>query len=604
MYKAAFGPRYPLPPKVASPSWQVTEPPNLDSYATSPKYEHKAGTSSTETQDDDSVGALRQPGFTDLEKNGPESVTTHHGEIANLHEPSTAPSALSVTPLPTISRRSESTVVDTAVKWSDVVALGSKALQLKNTSSAPEGKAVSKSLTQPENTSSDSQGISISESKAENTPGVVVSFSILHAMMKVTDIFDVLMLNCPDFLTLFSLVVSCKSAERTFQDHSQGIIKAMLERMPEELQHMTVALIAFNNSPTRNPNSIKWLMQTWLTIEPMPVMDQFANPLHTLRNLARVFSAIDLFTDVIANNCVDNLKDYKTVVASRNGLDYRTVTQWSNKHPLLDQTEWSDIPDDTEWEVADLPDDVQEIDHPLSEREKYRIKRALLRYELFCSLFRLRPDKYFDTRHHPHRYNHIPDASVRRVFLDEQRLFFQKYVNPWEVGEMANITQFVFDVVRNSFFHKYKSMRYDEAYKSWYTPYYNKHHGKNRHDDHEVVVDEFHNHIVWYTSQGLSTIRGIYEDRKEEYNTLTEKYGSPRYQIADFFLPFAKIAQRGPQAVTNPSPPSWVPRHEWRDTPGMELPSKGWIDKNPADDDPYWGEKWMRKIGYFIWDRD
>ena len=504
VYKAAFGPRYPLPPKVASPSSRVTEPLDLESYATNPRSEPDAGTRSAEPPEDDSLGAPQQPGSTDLEKSSSDSVATHHGETASHHEPSTGPSAVSVTPLPAIWRRSDSTVVKTAVKWSDVVALGSKALQPKNTSSTPKGKRVSESMIQPENTSSDSQGSCVSESKAEVTPGVVVSFSVLHAMMKVTDIIDVLMLNCPDFSTLFSLVVSCKTAKRTFEDHSQGIIKAMLERMPEELQHMTVALIAFNNSRTRNPRSIKWLMKTWLTIEPMPVMDQFANPIQTLRLLARVFSAIDLFTDVIANNCVENLKDYKTVVASRNGLNYRTVTEWSNKHPLLNQTEWSDVPDDTEWDVADLPDEVEEVNHPLTKREKYRIKRALLRYELFCSLFHLRPDRYFDTRHHPHRHQHVPDASVRRVFLDEQRLFFQQYVNPWEIGEMADITQFVFDVVRHAFFHKYNSLRYDE----------------------------------------------------------------------------------------------------WRDTPGMEMPSKGWIEKNPADDDAYWGEKWMRKIGHFIWDRD
>lgn len=41
----------------------------------------------------------------------------------------------------------------------------------------------------------------------------------------------------------------------------------------------------------------------------------------------------------------------------------------------------------------------------------------------------------------------------------------------------------------------------------------------------------------------------------------------------------------------------------------MELPSKGWLGTKPViDGDPentaYWGEKWMRKIGYYIWDRD
>lgn len=560
-----------MPPKVASPSWEVTEPLNLDSYAINARDEHDAGTRYAESSDGDNLGGPRQPDGTIFRKSGSKRAAKHLEELeqtATILELNVTLSAVSTTP------------------------------------SDSKDSRISDSETQPRTTSSNSQGGQVSGSKAENTSRVVVSFNILHAMMTVADIFDTLMLNCPDFSTLLSLVISCKAAKRAFEDHSQGIIRSMLKRMPEELQHLTVALTAFNDPQTRNSVSIEQLMQNWLSVEPMPVMDHFANPLQTLRKLARIFSAIDLFTDVIANNCVHNLKDYRTVVASRIGLSYRIVTQWSNKHPLLDQTEWSDIPDDTEWETGDLPDEVEEFTHPLSDREKYRIKRALLRYEIFCSLFHLRPDEYLDTRQNPHRHQDIPEASLRRVFLDEQRIFFQQYVNPWEIGEMAVITQFVFDVVRNAYFYKYKSMRYDDAYKSWYTPYYNRGHGENRHNDHEEVVDEFHNHIVWYTSQGLSMVRGIYEDRKEGYQKLIEKYGNPRYRMTDFFLPFAKIAQRRWQAVGSLSPPSWIPRHEWRDAPGMELPSKGWLDKNPADDEAYWGEKWMRKIGYFIWDRE
>lgn len=568
LYESAFGPRSPLPPKVASPSWELTESLNLDSYATNPKAKHDTGTRSTESFDDDDSRAPRQPDAAKYGKNELERATEHFEETATPHGTKATPTAVSTT-----------------------------------LNDSRDGQ-VSESKVQPRTTSSNSQGGQASGSKAENTTRTVEPFSILHAMMTVTDIFDILMLSCPDFSTLFSLVVSCKTAKKAFEDHSQGVIKAMLKRLPDELQHLTVALIAFNKFRARNPMSIRQLMQTWLSIDPMPVMDQFANPVQTLRKLAHVFTTIDLFTDVIATNCVDNIKDYKTVVASRIGLHYGAVTQWSNKHPLLNQTEWSDIPDDTEWEVGDLPDEVEEFTNPPTDRENYRIKRALLRYELFCSLFRLRPDKYFDTRHHPHRHHHIPDVSVRRVFLDEQKIFFQQYVNPWEIGEMAVIAQFVFDVVRNAYFHKYKSLRYDEAYKSWYTPYYNRYHGKNRHDDHEAVVDEFHNHIVWHTSQGLNIIRGIYEDRKESYSKLTEKYGNPRYRIAGFFLPFAKIAQQGWPALTMPSPSSWNPRHRWRGALGMELPSKGWLDKSPPVDDAYWGEKWTRKIGLFIWDRD
>lgn len=585
IFESAFGRRFPLPPKVSSPSWQLTDPLNLDLYATNPKDEHGADIESTESSHGwDS--AARQPDTTDLEDSNFECAALRSGESASLQEPSAGPSSVSPTSLPISPKNPGVIAVGTAVKWSDVVARGSEALQ-------------------PANTSSDSVRSQVPEPKTVETTEVSESFSTLRAIIEVTDILDALMLNCPDFSTLFSLAVSCKAASKAFEDHPQGIINVMLNRMPEEFQHMTSALIAFKESHSRNPRSIRKLMQTWLIVEPMPKVAQFLNPLATLRDLARVFSAIDLFTDVIANNCVENFKDYQVVIASRDGLNYHEVTQWSNKHPLLYQTEWSDVPDDTEWTVPDLPsprDELQEITHPLNDRETYRIKRALLRYELFCSLFHLGPDKYFDTRHHPHRHHHVPDSSRRRTFYHEQVVFFQRYMNPWEVGEMAVIAQFAFDVVRHAFFHKYGSMRYHEAYKSWFTPYYNRHHGKNRHDDHEEVVDEFHNHLLWYTSQGLGMIRGIYDDREQDYGALTGKYGHPRYRIADFFIPFEKVSLPHSRYADTPSTPR-RPSQKWSDTPGMELPSKGWLAKNPADEEAYWGEKWMRKIGFFIWDR-
>lgn len=141
---------------------------------------------------------------------------------------------------------------------------------------------------------------------------------------------------------------------------------------------------------------------------------------------------------VIPKQCVNSFADYKAVVASRQRM----------QHPLLQNTEWSDVPDDTEWDVSDLPTGPQETALPLTEGELYRIKRALLRYELFCALFYLGPDRYFDTRHHPHRYNQDPDLSRRYAFREDQINFFNEYVSPWEVGELAVITQFMYDLVR------------------------------------------------------------------------------------------------------------------------------------------------------------
>lgn len=152
--------------------------------------------------------------------------------------------------------------------------------------------------------------------------------------------------------------------------------------------------------------------------------------------------------EVIPKNCVNNFTDYKAVAASREGLDYYEVADWYNEHPLLQQTEWSDVPDDTEWDVPGLSTGPQEIALPLTEGEKYRIKRALLRYEIFCALFYLGPDRYFDTRHHPHRLNQDPDLSRQYAFREDQIIFLNEYVNPWEVGELAVVTHFMYDLVR------------------------------------------------------------------------------------------------------------------------------------------------------------
>ena len=166
-------------------------------------------------------------------------------------------------------------------------------------------------------------------------------------------------------------------------------------------------------------------------------------------------------------------------------------------------------------------------------------------------------------------------------------------------------------IYRNAYFHQYKILRYAEAEDSWYGQWGNKNYGQNRHDDHEEVVDKFDDHMVWFTSQGLTLLRRIYDDRKLGYSALIEKHGKPRYRHAELFILFEKCADRQIFGATDPSA-SWTPRKTWPDTPGMELPSKGWLAKSPASnavvnkdpDDAYWGEKWMRKIGYFIWDRD
>ena len=148
---------------------------------------------------------------------------------------------------------------------------------------------------------------------------------------------------------------------------------------------------------------------------------------------------------------MNNLSDFKKVLASRMGLDHDALNLWGSKHPLLQQTEFSHVADDTELEVPSLPSSEvgpQEISLPLNDRETYRIKRGCLLLENFCALFYLGPDRHFDTRHHPHRFNHCPRSSRRRAFRNEQAIFFKNYVNPWEVGEVAVITQFMYDLVR------------------------------------------------------------------------------------------------------------------------------------------------------------
>ena len=88
--------------------------------------------------------------------------------------------------------------------------------------------------------------------------------SVLALIMEHEDILDILMLNCPDFPTLLALVASCKTAKRAFEQHPQGIIKAMLDTMPQELQYLTVALIGINGSNIPTSKSVKKNMEIWL----------------------------------------------------------------------------------------------------------------------------------------------------------------------------------------------------------------------------------------------------------------------------------------------------------------------------------------------------
>ena len=129
----------------------------------------------------------------------------------------------------------------------------------------------------------------------------------------------------------------------------------------------------------------------------------------------------------------------------------------------------------------------------------------------------------------------------------------------------------------------------------------------NRHEDHDAAADEFDNHMVWFMSQGLSLLRCIYDDREAGYSALTNKHGDPRYRLAKRFVPFDECADRRSYGFDSDFNAPRTPRKVWPDTPGMELPSRGWLGKSPVgdvvlDNTEYWGEKWMRKIGYYIWD--
>ena len=122
-------------------------------------------------------------------------------------------------------------------------------------------------------------------------PKISAARSVLALIMEHVDILDMLMLNCPDFPTLLALVASCKTAKRAFERHSQGIIKAMLETMPQELQYLTVALIGINGCNIETSYSIKRNMEIWLGKGPKPLSERLQVRFRELKTNAPSYNA-------------------------------------------------------------------------------------------------------------------------------------------------------------------------------------------------------------------------------------------------------------------------------------------------------------------------
>ena len=129
---------------------------------------------------------------------------------------------------------------DTGTKWSDVVAFGCEAVQ----------------------------GATTNPTNNDIPPSVFAS------IVEHRDILDALMLNCPDFPTLNALVASCRTAKLAFEQHPQGIIKAMLRTMPQEMENLTVALIGINGTQIGTSRSIKTNMEIWLGNGPKPLTER------------------------------------------------------------------------------------------------------------------------------------------------------------------------------------------------------------------------------------------------------------------------------------------------------------------------------------------
>lgn len=221
----AFGSRDPLPPRVASLDKEPTSSDDAEVVEISPGDEY-----------DTNAKSLRLSGASNPVPQPSASMTSgicNSTAVAPQQKLTTRTSATFLA-VPTLR-------LNTQARWSDVVALGSEAFRLQASTKEPD---------------------------------VAMPYNILVAIMKNADVFDALMLNCPDFPTLFALVASCTKAKRTFERHSQGIIKAMLNRMPQELRYLTVALIGINGSPIDKWDSIKTLMETWLGLGPKPLTNR------------------------------------------------------------------------------------------------------------------------------------------------------------------------------------------------------------------------------------------------------------------------------------------------------------------------------------------
>ena len=214
-HEAVHGSRVPLPPRVAS----------LDEESTS-SHDPEVDQLGVRLRDDHGTNAVYV-----RSSSAGTSVQQLYASTSTGIRNSTviAPQQVSITK-PTAAFSGHSPRIH--VKWSDVAALGSEAFRIK---------------------------------------AIIVPFNVLPAIMKNADVLDALMLNCPDFPTLFAFVATCTTAKCAFERHSQGIIRAMLDRMPQELRYLTVALIGINGSKIVNPESVRALMETWLGLGSKPL---------------------------------------------------------------------------------------------------------------------------------------------------------------------------------------------------------------------------------------------------------------------------------------------------------------------------------------------
>ena len=228
--ECAFGSRDPLPPRIASLDVKPPISPDTNWNQTNASGEDDKGVNSLGPSV--RVKSVLQPSASTLSGIYDSLVVTPQ------NNPLAQPNPISLT----FPRRSPAGS-DTGTKWSDVTAFGSRAVQRANTNAT-------------------------TDLKNELPP------SVLASMMEYRDLLDALMLNCPDFPTLYALVASCRTAKRAFEHHPQGVIKAMLRRMPQEMENLTVALIGINGTQIGTSRSIKTNMEIWLGNGPKPLPER------------------------------------------------------------------------------------------------------------------------------------------------------------------------------------------------------------------------------------------------------------------------------------------------------------------------------------------